>query len=113
MSIYSLTRQDLVEIAADILQCSMERIRVRCRMSKAGSPVEAKNNMVYCAINVPNPYTNVVPSAGNTYTLHTKQDYTYFYLFNNSVCVPSDGCFFFQLCRIVNEPFVYLEFERF
>lgn len=113
MSMYSLTRQDVIEVAADILECSTERVRVRCRMCKKNASIEESENKVFFACSVPNPYAKANGTADSGYTLQQQYNDSRFSLRGSSVWIPDKQNFFFDYCKAAPDAFVYLEFERY
>ena len=53
---YKLNREELKEVASDLLQCSMEQIRVRTKFCHKGQKIEEKDCRVCFALSLPNPY---------------------------------------------------------
>ena len=113
MSMYSLSRQDVIEVAADILECSTERIRVRCRMCKKGGKIERRPERICFACSIPNPYAKANGSADSGYTLLQQYNDSRFSLNGSGVWIPDKQYFFFDYCKAAPDAFVYLEFERF
>ena len=113
MSMYSLTRQDVIEVAADILECSTERVRVRCRMCKKGGQIEKRDGRVCFACSIPNPYAKANGSADSGYTLQQQYNDSRFSLLGSGVWIPDKQYFFFDYCKAAPDAFVYLEFERY
>ena len=111
MPSYKLSTSEAIEVAADILGCSTEVIRVRARYASKGQVLKDDEGKVYFALSVYNPY-NSLEKTENGYNI--KQYYTYsrFYMRGRKLSIIDNSSFFFSECQSVAEDFIYLEFSR-
>ena len=47
---YKLSREELKEVAADLLQCSMEQIRTRTKFCYKGAKIEENETKIFFAL---------------------------------------------------------------
>ena len=109
MPMYKFSAEELREIAADILLCSSEKIRVRARYCRKGEALKEDACKVYFVPSVPNPYSSLEQTS-NGYNI--KQYYTYsrFFMRGQKVTFQDNASFFFSECQSAADDFPYLEF---
>ncbi len=113
MSIYSLSRQEVIEVAAEILECSTDRIRVRSRFCKKNASIVERSERVCFACGIANPYAKANGTAESGYTMQQQYNDSRFSLRGVGVWIPNGQGFFFSSCVSAPDAFVYLEFERY
>lgn len=110
---YSLSREDVIEVAADFLECSSDRISVRCKMCKKGASISKVDGRLCFACSIPNPYAKANGTAESGYTLQQQYNDSRFALDGAGVWIPDKQYFFFDYCKAAPDAFVYLEFTRY
>lgn len=110
---YNLTRNELKEIASDLLACSTDNIRVRARICKAGDKILEDDGKVYFAMCISNLYAKVNANGDGGYSLQQQYNDSRFALRGEGVWIPDKMGFFFSACKSAPEVFIYLEFVRF
>lgn len=109
---YQLTEQRIIEVAADLLQCSTERVRVRARLCLSGGKIAEDESRVNFCVSVGNPWANLNVSE-NGYTFQKQYNNSRFKLRGVGVWFPDRDGFFFSECIAAPDTFVYLELSRF
>ena len=112
MPSYNLTKSDIIEAAADIMQASTERIRFRVRYCKRDEAIIEEDGQLCFMPSVVNPYASLEQKE-NGYNI--KQYYTYprYYMQGQAISMPDNSSFFFTRCDKATEGFVYIELTKF
>ena len=113
MSLYSLSRADVLEVASELLNCSPERIRCRARFCYKNGKINEREDAVCFACSIPNPYAKANGSADSGYSLQQQYNDSRFSLRGVGVWIPDKQYFFFSACKAAPDAFIYLEFTRF
>ena len=111
MPSYKLSTSEVIEVAADILGCSTNSIRVRARYAAKGAELKEDEGKVYFALSVYNPY-NSLEKTDTGYNIKPYYTYSRFYMRGRKLSIIDNSSFFFSECQSVAEDFVYLEFSR-
>ena len=107
--IYAITRTEVIEVASEILGCSMDRIRVRTRMLRGGASLPKRDGYLYLIMSMNNNYQYLKSVDSNRDEIIRTYKNDKFKFNGNGVWMP-DGLSFF--CdEVVKSPTggVYLE----
>lgn len=110
---YKLSREELKEVAADLLQCSTEQMRMRTRFCRKGEAVAENDCKVFFAMSLPNPYTLAVAKDNGNFEYKQQYNDSRFSLHGVGVWITDRECFFFTKCTAAPDPFIYVEFEKY
>ncbi len=110
---YSLSKTELLEVASEIMQCSLEQIRCRTRFCHKNGKIEENPDRICFACSVANPLAKVNANLENGYNLQQQYNDSRFSLRGVGVFVPDKEYFFFSACKNAPEAFIYLEFTRY
>ena len=110
---YKLSREELKEVAADLLQCSTEQIRMRTRFCRKGEAIAENDCKVYFAMSLSNPYAKANANADGGFNMQQQYNDSRFSLQGVGVWITDRECFFFTKCIAAPDPFVYVEFEKY
>ena len=110
---YKLSSEELKEVAADLLQCSMEQIRVRTKFCHKGQKIVEKDSRVYFALSLPNPYAKANANGDGGFNMQQQYNDSRFSLHGVGVWITDRESFFFSSCKSAPDPFIYVEFEKY
>ena len=112
MPSYKLTKDDLIEVASEIMESSKNNIRCRVRYCKRGDSIKEQHGRLCYMPSVMNPYASL-EATNNGYNIKQYYSYPRYYMNGEANSLPDYSSFFFTRCDSASEGFVYLELTKF
>lgn len=106
---YILNREDVKELASQILGCSPERLRVRCKYAYKGEILQKRDGVLYFVTQSDNMFATLTKLDDTRFKFERSYKDKHFFLKGKGVWLPDGLGFFCDSSVAVPDGIVYLE----